>query len=387
MAVLSPKRGAIPTPRHVLATAQPHVVTVAAPPTFLIKPATLSFWGNDRYGDCVTAEEAFAKACYSPEIFISDADAIAWATRHDVLNGAQLPQVMGYMRDDGFAEGAVVDDDGPFFAVDWTNPAALQSAISTGPVKIGIAADQIETAWRSTGGKSGWFATGFKTDHAEDHCTSLCGYGPIAWLAQQLGVQVPAGVDGTKPGYAMFTWSSIGIIDVPSMVAITDEAWVRLPTTTIVPAPSPYYFLQVKHSGQYLNILNAAQNNGAEACQGKYNTTDNFRWQILSVGGGYFVLRVKSSGQFLNILNASQNNGAMACQGVNDSTPNFFWQFTTQAGVPLAGIPAPGTEFYLRVKSSGQYLNILNAAENNGAEACQGVNNTTPNFVWKLVAA
>ena len=37
----------------------------------------------------------------------------------------------------------------------------------------------------------------------------------------------------TKPGYALFTWDSIGIIDVPSMIAITSEAWFRQPTTVI----------------------------------------------------------------------------------------------------------------------------------------------------------
>ena len=31
----------------------------------------------------------------------------------------------------------------------------------------------------------------------------------------------------------MFTWDSIGIIDVPSMIAITQEAWLRQPTTAI----------------------------------------------------------------------------------------------------------------------------------------------------------
>jgi hypothetical protein len=31
----------------------------------------------------------------------------------------------------------------------------------------------------------------------------------------------------------LFTWNSIGIIDVPSMLAITQEAWLRNPTTVI----------------------------------------------------------------------------------------------------------------------------------------------------------
>jgi len=38
----------------------------------LIKPPKLSMWGNDVHGDCVTAEEAFAMAWHSPEIFITD---------------------------------------------------------------------------------------------------------------------------------------------------------------------------------------------------------------------------------------------------------------------------------------------------------------------------
>jgi hypothetical protein len=38
-------------------------------------------------------------------------------------------------------------------------------------------------------------------------------------------------VDGIQPGYGMFTWDSIGIIDVPSLIAVTHEAWLRQPTT------------------------------------------------------------------------------------------------------------------------------------------------------------
>jgi hypothetical protein len=43
-----------------------------------------------------------------------------------------------------------------------------------GPVKIGVAADQIENAWHTTGVRSGWFGTGFHADNDEDHCVSLC---------------------------------------------------------------------------------------------------------------------------------------------------------------------------------------------------------------------
>src|ERR1700710_2047871 len=88
------KRGAIPSPRSELAAARPHLSIVGSPPNFINVPRQISMWGNDVHGDCVTAEEAFAKACNSPEIFIPDNDVIAWASRHGILEGANLTQVL-----------------------------------------------------------------------------------------------------------------------------------------------------------------------------------------------------------------------------------------------------------------------------------------------------
>jgi hypothetical protein len=260
MPVQSAKRGAIPANRHALAAAKPYsAVPVAAPPTYIVIPRQLSFWGNYNYGDCVTAEEAFAKACNNPEVFVPEDDAIAWATRHGVLNGAQLTTVMTWMQTDGFPVGTVTYDDGSYSAVDWTNAATLRSAISQGPVKLCIAGDQLDATWQSTDGQSGWFATGYHEDTNYDHCTALCGYGSISWLAGQLGVNVPAGIDGTQPGYAMFTWDSIGIIDVPSMIAITAEAWLRLPTT-LRRAETRDLFVSVYNNQQHFTYLDANGN-------------------------------------------------------------------------------------------------------------------------------
>jgi hypothetical protein len=229
-----PKRGAMSSPRHALAAATPYLQPPpSAPPHHIVIPHKLSSWGNFDHGDCVTAEEAFAKACYKSEIFISDEEVIQWATSHGALEGAYLNQVLEWMQADGFKQQSHTYDDGRFYSLDWTRPAILNGAIYEGPVKIGVAANQLETAWRTTGGKSGWFGVGFKPDTNEDHCVSLCGYGAISWLAHKLDATVPSGVDGTKPGYALFTWDSIGIIDQPSMVAITHEAWLRNPTTVV----------------------------------------------------------------------------------------------------------------------------------------------------------
>lgn len=229
------KRGAKATPTHMLAAATPHRVIPGMPPNWIIVPNKISMWHNDVHGDCVTAEEAFAKACHSPEIFITDAEVESWATAHNVYEGAYLTEVLNAMQTDGFTQDGNTYDDGAYYSVDYTDEPTLQSAISQGPVKIGVAADQLEAVYHAQGGTSGWFATGFtQTTHdQEDHCVSLCGYGTISWLAKQLNVSVPKGVDGTKSGYALFTWDSIGIIDFPSMKAMTWEAWLRTPTTIV----------------------------------------------------------------------------------------------------------------------------------------------------------
>lgn len=219
-------RGAKPSPRHRLAGAAPHVATTPTPVQYLWLPAQISMWGNDVNGDCVTAEEAFAKACHSPELFVPDGEVIAWATANGFLNGADLITVLDLMQTAGFVLNGQTLDDGPPVSVDWTNSVTLQNAIAHGPVKIGIAAEQLQSVVEAFTG-NGWVATGFTQDTNEDHCVSLCGYGPSAWLAVQLGVNDP----GLGQSYALFTWNSIGIIDEPSLLAICGEAWLRNPTT------------------------------------------------------------------------------------------------------------------------------------------------------------
>src|SRR5271155_196497 len=224
-------RGARPSPRHRLASAFPHRILGATPPQILWKPSQLSMWLNDVDGDCVTAEEAFAKACHAPEIFITDATVLAWATKNNALNGTELTTVLDLMQNAGFPQSGTLYNDGPFSSVDWTNTAALQNAIAQGPVKIGVAADQLENVVPDPP-TNGWFATGFTSDTNEDHCVSLCGFGPANWLAIQLGGPPPLTV---APAYALFTWNSSGIIDVPSLLAICGEAWLRVPTTIVAP--------------------------------------------------------------------------------------------------------------------------------------------------------
>jgi hypothetical protein len=303
-------------------------------------------WGNDVHGDCVTAEEAFAKACHNPEIFISDNEVITWATNHGVLEGANLVPVMQWMQNDGFLQNGSTYDDGPYFSVNWADPATLQSAISMGPVKIGVAADQLETAWRSTGGRTGWFGMGFHSDAAEDHCVSLCGYGPLSWLAQQLHVQVPAGVNGATQGYALFTWNTIGIIDQPSMVAITHEAWLRQPTT-VIPAALNFVAAGDLEDGR-IQVF-GIEPNGQIVSRWKETTDPSSAWTAWSgfqtPSGGVSSICVSYLSDKRMQLFATNAQGATVSCWKTTTNPSAAWTaWSAFDGAPLKFIAAGDLE-------------------------------------------
>lgn len=229
-------RGAKPSPRHKLLASAPFQFR-AAPLQFALVPTKLSMWGNDQYGDCVTAEEAFAKACYTPEIYIGTDVVTDWAERHGVLNGATLTEVLdAFARGDGFQVGTQRYNDGPYNGVDYTDQSLLQSAISTGPVKIAIDADALP---QGAGNQQGWYATGLGRFPNTDHCVALCGYGPAEWLYAQLRVPLPAALLPTKIGYLLFTWNTIGFVDHNWLLGTCVEAWARNPTTLGVPPLTP----------------------------------------------------------------------------------------------------------------------------------------------------
>ena len=235
-------RGAIPSPRHELAAAMPHVPDpkIKVPASFLMWPDQMSSWNNYIYGDCVSAEEAFAKATAAPQTFIPEPTVVAWASANGYLNGASLTAVMTTMQTNGFPLNNKTYDDGPYNSVNWTNAKILQSAIhSHGPVKIGVGAEDFQSNANGqvTPGTSGWTMYNYPKNQPEDHCTSLSGYGTLAELValfKQHGVTVKAPA-GMPKGlcYAMFTWNSIGIVDEQSILNMTYEAWIRNPATVV----------------------------------------------------------------------------------------------------------------------------------------------------------
>lgn len=230
--------GARRSPGHKLAAARQYVLRATPPTQIAYVPKVRSMFGNDRYGDCVTAEEAFAKSCaiggVQPEIDIPEQTVIAYARGNGELNGADLSNVLEEMARSGFAVGSQLYNDGAASSVDYSNETILQSAIAQGPVKIAIAAASLPGG---AGSNDGWYSLTARSRNT-DHCVSLCGYGPAEWLYQQLGVPLPSALAG-KSGYLLYTWSTIGFVSHDWIMGTTDEAWVRNPSTIGIPPLTP----------------------------------------------------------------------------------------------------------------------------------------------------
>lgn len=237
-------RGAIPTPHWKISQALAsgrlfsHRVRTETPTQFAMVPKQLSYWLNNQYGDCVSAEEAAAVAAYSTlcgtEYFITDDTVKAFASKYSILNGADLLEVIQYMEKDGFHQGSDQIQDGVSSVVDYATEATLQNALSQGPVKLGMDASALPSG---AGNAMGWTAFGGSQHKNEDHSTGLFGYGPTKWLWDQLNAVYPGcpALPSNAPpsGYLFYTWKTIGIVDHAWLMSCVSEAFLRTPTTLI----------------------------------------------------------------------------------------------------------------------------------------------------------
>lgn len=246
------KRGLTPTPRHILIKSpQFKPKLIAVPAQFGMVPVQMSMWGNSQYGDCVTAEEACAKACQAnggpPGVFVSEDAVVQWAAQNGYRDGANLPPVMDSMGKSGFPSPTITSqllNDGSYVSVDYSTVSVLQSAIYIGPVKVGIDADALPS---SAGNQNGWYATGGSPQqfNSEDHCIPLLAYGSAQYIYNLMNVPLPSALQPTQLGYMAFTWSTLGFVDQAWVMSTMGEAWVRNPTTILVgpntptPVPNP----------------------------------------------------------------------------------------------------------------------------------------------------
>jgi hypothetical protein len=223
-------RGAWPSPQSALSAATPYRIAGETSGNYIKIPHAMPSSTCASLLESTVAEEVFAKACDG--IFIADDTAKEWISGHAFRPDNVIRQVLETMAVDGFRQDGHVYCDGPPSQVDWTDAGTLTEAVRKWvPVKIVISASQLEHV--ATAGKNGWFATGLQQIRGELECASLCGFGSIQWLAENLGTEVSPPSDPMALGYAMFARGSIGLVDAGSLANIALEAWSRRPTTVI----------------------------------------------------------------------------------------------------------------------------------------------------------
>ncbi len=227
--------GEFPTPNQELAGARPYRASSVAPESFLAWPLEIDSWGDKDAANSSWAEEAFAKACAEPKVFVPAAVVLSASRECGSSNFA------GFMQTRGFRMDRKVYLDGPFRLIGWTNAADLNGAIAhVGPVKIGVASANLASPrGEVTPGTSGWAIHGLPARPArKSFARAFAATGrwpalvPISSRRRGVTVHAPSGMP-TGLCYAMFTWGSIGIVDRQSLMNITGEAWVRNPTTIV----------------------------------------------------------------------------------------------------------------------------------------------------------
>lgn len=234
--------GAIPSDPEMIAATPQFSAPIAGPKELAVVPRDLQYWGNNRYGICVTSEEAFARLAYGvmcddSEIRVSDSDCIAWARARGFLNGAPLLGVMKSAARDGLVANGREYKTGEPHRVNWKDEAELKAAIAAGPVKLGMQHGDLP---KTAGGKNGWWIVKPVPGGRYDHCVSLCGYGSAKFCFDALNMELPSGLEPDQQGYLLFTWGSIGFVSHDWLVNAVDEAYVRTPTCDGVrPNPEP----------------------------------------------------------------------------------------------------------------------------------------------------
>jgi hypothetical protein len=194
-------------------------------------PTDLSYTGQP-VGDCVACmiangKKALTTSNGAPEIDIPAVNTVSWyfgqTGGQDI--GLNIPDAMTAFQTTGMADASgKIRIGGPNAVIDWSNETELRQAIALFKiVALGVAADQLQQA---AGETSGWTLTGAQHDPNLDHCVFLLGYGAPSYLAGQLGVPMPGGLNPSGIYYALYTWATVGIVDFSSVRAITGEAHI-----------------------------------------------------------------------------------------------------------------------------------------------------------------
>ena len=223
--------GMIPTPRNLLASARPMRASMEAAPVQCCNSNGCKWhWdGNNYTGTCVTAFLANWLSAVSP-CDISDANALAWARRNGGMNGMNIPDALSILQRDPMTDAANVKHTiGPHVSVNWEDAAAVYEAVATyRGLDLGVDHRMLQSAATD---QSGWVLSGVTRQYTNyDHSVGILDYGPASFLKGQYekfyGVKVDLGtLAADAPAVGLYTWDTIGIIELASFQNITGEAW------------------------------------------------------------------------------------------------------------------------------------------------------------------
>lgn len=132
------------------------------------------------------------------------------------------------------------------------------------------------------------------------------------------------------------------------------SAWLPAERPTI---EEGVYFLQARHSGKYISVKNAGQENGSILWQWDFHGKAQQQFEFKSAGDGYYYIKAVHSGKYVSVKNAGQENGAAIWQ----------WDFHGKAQQQFALEPAEGNAYYIKARHSGKYLSIKDAGQENEA--------------------
>lgn len=125
-------------------------------------------------------------------------------------------------------------------------------------------------------------------------------------------------------------------------------------------APSPaegIYFLKARHSGKYVSVKNAGQENGSILWQWDFHGKAQQQFELKSAGSGFFYIKAVHSGKYVSVKDAGQENG----------TPVWQWDFHGKTQQQFTLEPAEGNFYFIKARHSGKYLSIKDAGKENEA--------------------
>ena len=202
--------------------------------------------------------------------------------------------------------------------------------------------------------------------------------------------------------------------------------------------PGRTYYIREKYSGNYLDVRNGVAENGTAVQLAMFNGGAAQKWKVIDCQNGYFVFEPQNAaGKRLDLSGNSNTDGAaiqiysvnntdaqkwklhpcadggyqISCRGTGDKrgltngpknigvgqavqsytlaegNVNQSWYFEPADEGTVSEVPKDGSVYHIRVRHSGQYLDVDHAGTAEGTNVIQYYSNGQKNQKFRLRAA